>query len=585
MPISLSSRPRIAAVFFNTAITLFIAGCHDGDGKGDPPATARPNVLFILADDLGYSDLGAYGSEIHTPNLDTLAAEGRLLMQHYSAQTCAPTRAMLMAGTDQHVTGISEQGGVAGSVLDYQKGKPGYEGYLNERSLVLPQLLRDAGYHTYMAGKWNLGAEPAQRPNARGFESSFALLNAYGYHWGRRGDTVLPAQDDSFIYTENDAPATLPGDAFSTDYFTDKLIQFIDQPRSDGQPFFAYAAYTAPHWPLLATDEFIDRYKGQYDVGYTVIRERRLARQKELGLLPAALSPATLRPENELPTWEQLGAEQRQEQARRMEVYAAMVEQLDYNVGRLIQHLKQTGQYENTLIWFQSDNGAEGSSSGVAQSNDTHYDNSLANYGRYGSFIVYGSRWAEVSSTPLWLWKFTPAEGGISVPAIVRMPHQSSARAPVQQITSVQDVLPTLLELAGAANPGSSYKGQPVNPITGYSVLPVLDEKPQAIVRPQGTVFAGEQSNQRFVRKDEWKIARLNPPYGTGDWQLFNIADDRAERSDVAAANPDKLAELIQDWDAYVARFGVALPPESTADSAGGGVQPASIAAPDETTR
>ena len=578
MTISLFGRPRIAAGFFSAAITLFAAGCNDDNDHHDEPA--RPNVLFILADDLGYSDIGAYGGEIHTPNLDTLAAEGRLLMQHYSGRTCAPTRAMLMAGTDQHVTGISEQGSVAGSVLDYQKGKPGYEGYLNQRSLVLPQLLRDAGYHTYMAGKWNLGAEATQRPNARGFESSFALLNAYGYHWGRRGDSVLPAQDDSFIYTENDTPVTPPADFFSTDYFTDKLIQFIDQPRSDGQPFFAYAAYTAPHWPLLASDDFIDRYKGQYDVGYTVIRERRLARQKQLGLLPAALAPATLRPDSELPEWDQLSAADKQDQARRMEVYAAMVEQLDYNVGRLIQHLKQTGQYDNTLIWFQSDNGAEGSSSGIAQSKDARYDNSLANYGRYGSFITYGSRWAEVSSTPLWLWKFTPAEGGISVPAIVRMPHQASARQPLQQITSVQDVLPTLLELAGAPNPGSTYKGAAVNPITGYSVLPVLQEKPQAIVRPQGTVLAGEQSNQRFVHKDGWKLVRLNPPYGSGGWQLFNIAEDRAEKADVAASNPDKVAELVGEWDAYVTRFGVALPPESSDASTASAAE-----APGETTR
>lgn len=548
------------------AVILLIATATAAAADGTPlhtptrPEAGRPNMLFILADDLGYSDIGAFGGEIRTPNLDALASQGRLLLQQHSGQTCAPTRAMLMSGTDQHLTGISEQGAVAGSVPDYQQGLPGYEGYLNFRSLVLPRLLRDGGYHTYMAGKWNLGSEQDQRPNARGFESSFALINAYGYHWGPREGHVLPAQDSSFIYTQDDVPVTIDADYFSTQVFTDKLIGFLDQHAGDGKPFFAYAAYTAPHWPLLATDGYIDRYKGKYDVGYDAIRERRLARQKALGIIPEDFTPATLRPDAEMPTWDQLSDEQKKDQARRMEIYAAMVEELDANIGRLIEYLRRTGQYDNTLIWFQSDNGAEGRSNDVSDG----YDNSYDNLGRYGSFIVYGPRWAEVSATPFWLWKSTPAEGGISVPTIVRMPQQYRSRRPVTQLTSVQDVLPTFLEAAGIPDPGTEYDGQEVNPITGYSALGVLENRSHA-VRPRGSAFAGEQSNQRFVRKDGWKIDYIEPPYGTGDWQLFNLAQDRGETTDVSARYPDKRAELIGDWDNYVERFGVALPPEDSA--------------------
>lgn len=552
---------RIARALPTALLLMPLVAC-DQHADENPP----PNVVFILADDLGYSDLGAFGGEIHTPNLDTLAAEGRLLLQHHSGQTCAPTRAMLMAGTDQHVTGISEQGSVAGSVLDYQAGHPGYEGYLNERSLVLPKLLHDAGFHTYMAGKWNLGADAGQRPNARGFEQSFALLNAYGYHWGPRAGETLPAQDDTFVYTENDVPVTLDENYFSTREFTDRMLGFLDLPREDGKPFFAYLAYTSPHWPLLATDEFIDRYAGQYDVGYDVIRARRFARQLALGIAPVGTIEAATRPDAEVPAWGALSDEQKQIEARKMEIYAAMVEEMDYNIGRLIQHLKQIGEYDNTLIWFQSDNGAEGSDHGFSSASG--YDNSYANLGRYGSFVTYGTRWAEVSATPLWLFKGTPGEGGISVPAIVRMPHQSRSESPISVLTSVQDVLPTLLELAGIADPGSRYDGEDVNPITGYSMAAILQDR-STQVRPAGTVLAGEQSDRRYVRKDNWKLVRLETPYGTGDWQLFDLDQQYTEATDLAAERPDKLAELKADWDNYVETFGVVLPPDDTGTTAG----------------
>jgi arylsulfatase len=264
--------------------------------KPRPPFAAkphsRPNILFLLADDLGFSDLGAFGGEISTPNLDDLAAEGRLLLNHHSAFTCAPTRAMINAGTDQHVTGIGNQ-----SIKPFQRGKPGYEGFLNDRSLYLAELLGDGGYHTYIAGKWHLGEDEGQLPPDRGYERSYVLLPGVGNHFGPRPDAPVPsdtAQLGGLIqiaYREDGQPVTPPADFFSSTFYTDKLIEYIESNRGDRRPFFAFATYTAPHWPLQAPDDFIDRYQGRYDQGWEVIRQARVERQKALGLFPNEFPP------------------------------------------------------------------------------------------------------------------------------------------------------------------------------------------------------------------------------------------------------------------------------------------------------
>ena len=263
-------------------------------------ANTRPNILLIVADDLGYSDIGAFGGEIHTPNLDKLAREGRLLLDHHSAFTCAPTRAMIHAGTDQHVTGIGNQ-----SIRDYQRGKPGYEGYLNERSLYLPELLKDSGYHTYIAGKWHLGNEEQHAPPARGYEKSWVLLPGVANHFASQAANPLP--DNTGPFRENGKLVTPPANYYSTDFFTDKLIEYIGSNIKDGKPFFAFAAYTSPHWPLQAPKQYIERYKGRYDVGYEVIRQARIKRQKQLGIIPYDFVPSPSLPASATyPTWDQL---------------------------------------------------------------------------------------------------------------------------------------------------------------------------------------------------------------------------------------------------------------------------------------
>jgi len=507
---------------------------------------------LIVADDLGFSDVGVFGGEIRTPHLDGLAAEGRVLTDHHTAATCSPTRAMLISGTDHHLVGL---GNMAELLVPEQVGKPGYEGYLNSRSLSFAQLLGDSGYHTYIAGKWHLGLTEERSPLAWGFEKSFVLTAGAGSHFAPVDGKV--AEYDKRVYRENGKQVALDQGFFSTNAYTEKLIGYIESQRADGKPFVALATYTAPHWPLQAPAEFIDRYRGMYDGGYEVVRAARLAKQKELGLFPQGFEPFAGRPASaDNPRWSELTEQERKLEARRMEIYAAMVENLDHNVGRLIAYLKETNQYEETLIWFQSDNGAESNASRFA---DVGYDNSYENLGRPSSSVAYGRRWAEVSATPFRLWKGTSAEGGVGVPAIVRLPRQQKGRGAFAGLTHITDLAPTFLAAAGVNDPGGRYKDREVHPITGVSLLNALVGDDSA-VRGDDDVLVDELFGLRYVRRGKWKATFLVPPEGAGKWALYDLSVDRAELHDVAAAHADVLATLVTDWDAYAQRVGVVLP-------------------------
>ncbi|MGE8317779.1 MAG: arylsulfatase [Comamonas sp.] len=549
-------RPRLALAAAG-ALAALLAGCGGGDGGQGFAGTVvqkRPNILLIVADDLGYSDIGAFGGEIRTPHLDALAAEGQVLTDYHTAATCSPTRSMLFSGTDHHLAGL---GSMAEALAPNQVGQPGYEGYLNDRSLSIAQLLRDGGYRTYMAGKWHLGLDAAHSPKVRGFESSFALLEGFSDHFAAVPAKPQPSSLGTF--REGDAVVPKPADFYSTRTFTDKLLAYLDQPR-DGQPFFAYAAYTAPHWPLQAPEDYIDRYKGRYDAGYEPIRAARIAKQKQLGILPAAFEPSPSLPSTQgNPRWADLSDTQKQEEARRMEIYAAMVENLDHHIGRLIQKLKDTGEYDNTLIFFMSDNGAEGGTGGIGRPTQ-HVDNRLENLGRPLSYVAYGKRWAEVSATPFRLWKGNPTEGGTSAPAIVRLPKALAARSGgrLDGLAHVTDLAPTFLELAGVANPGARYRGGDVHPITGVSLLPTI-RGGAATAHAPGSVLVDELFGGRYVRQDGWKLVHVPPPEGPGRWELFDLTKDRAEAKDQSAARPDLVSELSAQWDAYVKRVGVIL--------------------------
>lgn len=525
-------------------------------------AATKPNIIVILADDLGNSDLGAFGSEIRTPNLDSLAKKGKILKNFYSQPTCSPTRSELISGTDHHLAGL---GSMAELLAPEQRGKPGYEGFLRKDIAPLPSLLRDAGYNTYMSGKWHLGGAPDYRPGARGFDKSFALMPGGASHFKqaiqRLGGNAAPEP----TYTENDKVVSTPEDFYSTKTYTDKILEYIDSGRGSGKPFFAYLAYTAPHWPVQAPDENLLKVRGRYDVGYDIISSQRFKRQKQLGLIPANAKqpplPAGIQP------WSQLSPGEKAISARTYEAYAAAVESLDEHIGRLIQHLRNTGDLDNTFILFLSDNGAEGndiSKFGISTQPttgtqyqkdfyawlDKEFDNSLENIGRKNSYAWVKEGWGQASALPYRNYKGTVTEGGIHVPAIAYYP-KSIKPGKVSAVATVRDILPTALELAGTSHPGTTYQGNPVQPIQGVSFLSALQE-PGKLAHPKNTAFGFELFGHSALRQGDWKIDRIYPPQGDGKWHLYKVGNDQAELTDKAAGQSKRFNQLQQEWQSYV---------------------------------
>lgn len=542
------------------------------DAKPAPQASARadkrPNILLIVADDLGYSDLGAYGGEIDTPNLDRLASRGSRLSQFYASPFCSPTRAMLMSGADHHRVGF---GTMAELLTPELRKNPGYEGYLHERVIPFPALLQKAGYRTLMTGKWHLGVAENQSPAHRGFEQSYALAQGGASHFDQSGIiTTDPNKAPIALYRENGVSVTLPKDFYSTQFFADKLIEYIDTGRkggTDDKPFFGYLAFTAPHWPLQAPAPLIDKYRGRYDVGYEVIRDGRLARMKALGLVPMDTVP--YQGNSVWPRWAQLTPEQRRHEAMRMAVYAAMVESMDQQIGRVLDHLARIGELDNTVVIFMSDNGADGNTVLDEAANrewvERNRDNSYANIGRLGSYIEYGPGWAQVGSTPLNQYKAFLYEGGITVPMIVRLPVGKAARGGgglLHAPAHVTDIAPTLLNLADVGHPGSYYQGREVVPLQGRSMLDLLSGQSDRV--HDEFLMGWELMGRRAMRKGDWKIVEANPPWGKGQWELFNLAQDRGETRDVSSLHPYKLRELVAEYERFANQNGIVDAPSAS---------------------
>ena len=552
---------RHSALDLRRAIAV-IAICLLAACNGTEPASERrPNILVIVADDLGYTDLGIYGGEIGTPNLDTLAREGVMFTDFYAASTCSPTRAMLLSGTDNHLAGL---GTMTGDHVGDQLGAPGYETYLNFRVATLAELLQDAGYHTYLSGKWHLGVEDHVAPAARGFERSFALLNGGGGHFSDMG---MFSADSPAQYRDDGRPVALPDDFYSTRAYAERMIEYIDAHHGDGKPFFGYLAFTAPHWPLQAPDTSIARFRGRYDDGYEALHAARLMKMKQLGLIAEDIEPHPGLP-NE-PAWDALTDEQRRVEARKMEIYAAMVHDLDTYVGRVLDHLKTIGEYENTFIFFMSDNGAEGHRlqstwpnlrNWIAECCDNRYDN----MGRGNSYIDYGPNWARAGIGPFRMYKGFVNEGGIRVPALVRFGGRIPYGEVHRGLVTVKDVMPTLLELAGATHPaetGGVYKGRTVLPMQGRSMWPMLAGEASGVHGAE-PVMGWELFGRRAIRKGPWKLVWTTAPYGPSDWQLYNLADDPGEIRDLLLAYPERKQALLELWDAYVAENGVIVSTE-----------------------
>ena len=527
-----------------------------GAASAQAAPAKRPNILLIVADDLGYTDLGAYGAEISTPNLDKLASGGVKMTGFYASPFCSPTRAMLMSGSDNHLAGF---GDMAELMLPEQRGKPGYEGYLNARVVPMAQVLKDAGYRTAMAGKWHLGVKEEFSPATSGFEQSYAMVMGGASHWGDQSGIVAmdPAKPPKAIYRENGKAIDIPRDGFySSQAFTDKLLDYLKSGEKSGKPFFGYLAFTAPHWPLHAPDADIAKYEGRYKEGYDKLRKERLERMKRLGIVPA--DTPVYEGHAHWPKWESLTPAQQEAEARRMTVYSAMVDHMDRQIGRVLDYLKAKGELDNTFIFFMSDNGADGNSvydvGRTREWIEKDMDNSTANTGKPGSFIEYGPGWAQVGSTPFKLYKSFMYEGGIAVPAIAWGPGIKGG-ALKREFAHVTDVAPTIFELAGARHPGTEYQGKPVLPLRGKSMVSWLQGKASTVRSDQDAV-GWELGGRKALRKGDWKIVYANKPWGKDGWELYNIAKDRSESRDLADENPQKLGEMIVAWKQYVAETG-----------------------------
>jgi len=535
------------------AVVAGFWGCNSSstESSNNP---AKPNILLIVVDDMGFSDLGCYGGEIKTPNVDALPDRGVRFSKFYTSSLCAPTRAMLITGVDNHQSGL---GVMPPNHTREQYLQPGYEGPINNRVMTIAEVLEAGGYHTYMTGKWHLGHHAKDYPANRGFEKSFVFLGGGASHFNNAfplSSVEIPITE----YVRDLQIVELPDDFFSTINYTDEMISFISKQKDDA-PLFGYLAYTAPHDPLHVTDDYFKEYEGVYDVGYAQIRQKRLERMKAMGMVAKDVpdNPGT----GKFPTWDQLDEGSKKKQARRMELYASMIEQMDTNLGRLIETLKQEGRYENTIFIFMSDNGANPKEAweyapNTPESIARDYDNSLENVGTANSFIAQGGAWSEVSNTPFSYFKTTTGEGGIHAPLIICGPGVQKRESPVHTVSHVTDLFPTILDFAGTPRP-ASLNGRELAPLYGVSAKDFLSGSSDIIRDTEDSPLCFEMTENKAIIKGKWKALMLKPPYvQKAEWQLFNLETDTGEKNNLASSNPEKLHELVSDWKKYAKEVG-----------------------------
>ena len=537
-----------------TLVLILVSACNLRQQKNEKLETSsKPNIILIVADDLGFSDIGPFGGDIQTPVLDKISQESMNFSGFHVLPTCSPTRSVLLTGKDNHIVGLGVMDEMAYPAL---KGLPGYSGHLSEQVVTLPEILRQNGYHTYMAGKWHLGSGEGLIPHDKGFEESFALLGGGGSHYADQ-KPLSPLQAMDYIVNGKKL-AKLPTDFYSTRNYTDTLITYIEKHKADHKPFFMYAAYTAPHDPLQAPKEYIEKYRGKFDKGWDSLRNLRLINLKALGIISKDVKDFA---PSGVPKWESLNAEKKKEYARNMEVYAAMVDYLDMSIGRIVNYLKQEGLYDNSMILFMSDNGANGAPATAYPGNgDGKYlgtfDNTVENQGLPGSLIDMGPGWAQASSSPLRLFKGFTSEGGIKAPLIIKMPssvikHEGQWN---KSFVHVSDIMPTVLALAGVNYPQET-KETPLKQPIGKSILPLLNGDTTVLSAEKG--MGWELFEGKAYIKGNWKILRLAKPFGTGSWQLYDIEKDPGEINDLSQQFPEKRDSLIRDWMKYAEENGV----------------------------
>lgn len=516
-------------------------------------AAERPNIVVLLADDVGFSDFGAYGSEIRTPHIDALAASGMQFSNFHVSPNCAPTRAMLLTGVSNHRAGVAN---IPETIPPSQREHPAYRGRLREDVVTLASMLRESGYATYITGKWHLGHDPETLPSARGFDRSFVLDASGADNWEQR--PYLPYYSDA-PWFEDGEPARLPEDFYSSAFIVDRMIDYIGLPvdASEGRrPFFAYLGFQAIHIPVQAPREFTEGYLDVYDQGWEVLRQRRFEGVMKRGLLPEHTEMGPMPPG--VPSWESLDAKARQQAARSMAINAGMLEAMDFHIGRLIEHLRATGEYERTLFVVLSDNGPEPNqplnSAGMRlwlQLEGYRTDDAIL--GEKGSYAAIGPGFASAAAAPGAFFKFHAGEGGMRVPLIISGEGVRPGVSPA--FAFVTDLLPTLLDWAAVDVP-EVIDDVPVQTFSGRSLLPLLQGRGDA-VHGDDDVVAMEVGGNVALFRGDYKLVRNMPPYGDGSWQLYDLAADPGETRDLSATEAELMGSMRAAYAAYAEREGV----------------------------
>ncbi len=505
---------------------------------------APPNIVVLVADDWGFGDIGALGSEISTPHIDSLARRGVTFSNFHVASTCAPTRAMLLTGADHHRVGV---GNMPESTPEQHEGRPGYEGVLSDQAVTLATRLKDQGYHTYITGKWHLGKTPDKLPQRRGFERSFIQADSGSDNWEDR--TYMMLYDKAYWF-EDGKQASPPKDFYSSEFFVDKAIDYL-KAQGDSKPFFTYIGFQANHIPLQAPKEFVEAYKGKYDAGWPALRQARRDSAVRLGLFPAQAGMATMPIGLD---WSTLDSAQRSLESRRMEVYAGMAQAADFQIGRLISHLKKTGQFDNTVFVFLSDNGPDPADPLDITASKywvrANYTTDGPHLGAKGTFSAIGPRWASAIAAPWSGFKYFAGEGGLRVPLIIAGATGTLRDTRSNAFTTVKDVMPTLLDLAGIAAHGATYQGAPAVTMDGRSMVPLLTGRSNVIYRadePVGYELAGSAA----LYKGKYKLVKNIAPLGDGTWFLYDMERDPGETHDLGKILPEVLASLQADYADY----------------------------------
>ena len=543
-------------------IPLFLFACKPSGGKNekkDKSSAPQPNVLLIIADDLGLTDLGCYGGEIKTTTIDSLAASGILFSNFHSAAMCAPARAKLFSGQDHHLAGWGRQRDVQGS---FYEGLWGYENEWSDRVLSFPKLFQEAGYFTSFVGKWHLGSTATGIPFAQGFDKSFALMQGAANHWNDIGLGLSAKDGEVSNYFRDDQKASWPEGQYSTTFYTDETINYLSNNRDKSKPFFAVVSYTAPHWPLQPPIDYKDRYAGKYKEGYEHLRAQRFKASKGLGLLDDDLKlPAGL---PQIKPWDSLSPEEQRIESREMELYAASLEQLDDQVKRLLNYLKDQDELSNTLILFMSDNGADFldfyNNEKYGQFLRSTYSNELENMGDPTSFVAYGAAWAQASMSPYAYYKGYLSEGGIRAPLIISGPSINAATR-MTDLVDIRDVAPTLLSLTGI-NYQTEFQGMKYPELTGRSLLNALTLSENK--KNNTPIYVSDFQGKAYVRKDHFKWLNQEDPSDLSKFKLYDLRTDPGEKNDIAANHPLLIKELQSEWEKYRTEFKIKYPDDSS---------------------